>query len=61
MDGRTDNMCENNDHYWPRFWSAEWIHFNEIAEKGNNDFVFCIALTSMYLIIDPLKYGRAEV
>ena len=22
-DGRTDNMCENNDHYWPWLWAGQ--------------------------------------
>ena len=26
-DGRTDNMCENSDHYRPGLWSASWINF----------------------------------
>ena len=24
-DGRTNNMCENSDHYRPGLWSASWI------------------------------------
>ena len=24
--GRTDNMCEHSDHYWPELWSASWIN-----------------------------------
>ena len=26
-DGRTDNMCENSDHYRPGLWSASWINW----------------------------------
>ena len=26
-DGRTDNMCENNEHYRPGLWLASWINY----------------------------------
>ena len=28
-DGRTDNMCENSDHYRPELWSASWIKIHD--------------------------------
>ena len=33
--GRTDNMCENSDHYRPGLWSASWIKRMELLMSAS--------------------------
>ena len=33
MYGLTDNLCENNDHFWPPLWPAMWIKKKEKREN----------------------------
>ena len=44
-DGRTDNMCENNDHYRPWLWVG-WVDQQMKKQNGNicGDY-FMIAAT----------------
>ena len=53
-DGRTDNMCENSDHYRPGLWSASWIN----NEKSNVHCTYCLTCCKKILtVLETRKPG----